>query len=361
MKIFFTIKALNGISGGAERVLCIVSSKLAERGHDVTIVSFDHTLDSPFYSLSPLVKRIILGRHDPVHKSTLPEIISRMVTLRKTVHIEKPDIVIGFMHSIFVPLAYALIGSGTPVIASEHIVPQHYKHRQLEYFAMILSGFFAKTITVLSDPVRDLYPRILRKRMHVVPNPVSVFSQPDISQRKKIVLTIGRLDPQKDQKTLIHAFALLAPKFPEWSLRIIGEGPLKPDLEKLIAELGLQDKVFLPGVNKNIEQEYGQAEIFAMPSLYESFGLVTAEALSLGIPVVGFADCPGTNEIIIDGQNGLLAKPDNRINSFAASLEKLMVSENYRHELGQRGPASVQKFQPDHIVSIWENLISQTL
>ncbi len=361
MKIFFTIKALNGVSGGAERVLCVVASKLAERGHDVTIVSFDHRLDEPFYPLGSIVKRKVLGKADPKHKSTLPEIFSRMFQLRKIVHEEKPDIVIGFMHSIFVPLAYALIGSGTPVIASEHIVPQYYKERKLEYFSLIISGFFARTITVLSEPVRQLYPRILRKRMYVVPNPVSTYVAPGNIQKQKIILNVGRLDPQKDQKTLIDAFALLSPRYPDWLLRIVGEGPLRKDLEEQIEKLNLQHKIALPGLNKNIEEEYARAEIFAIPSSYESFGLVTAEALSASLPAVGFKDCPGTNEIIIDGQNGLLVKAENRTEGFAAALEKLMVSDSLRQELGRQGPLSVQKFQPDHIASIWENLITQTL
>jgi len=289
------------------------------------------------------------------------EIISRMITLRKIARQEKPDIVIGFMHSIFVPLTLCLIGTGIPVIASEHIVPQYYKCRRLEFLAMIFSGFFARTITVLSEPVRALYPKALQRRMTVVPNPVSSFPTPTVSGRQKIILNVARLDPQKDQASLIKAFAVLSPKYPDWTLRIVGEGYLRPDLETQVAVLGLQDKVFLPGKNAAIENEYAQAEIFAIPSLYESFGLATAEALSFKIPAIGFSDCPGTNEIIQDNVNGFLLDPKDRVQSLVMALEKLMSSAEERQRLGTRGPETIIKYQPDTVAALWEKLITQAL
>ena len=252
MKLIFTIKALNGIAGGAERVLCVIASELAARGHDVTIASFDHTDCPTFYPLSPIVKRRILGAHDPRHKSTINEIFSRMRTLRQYVQDENPDVVIGFMHSIFVPLAFAMIGTGIPVVASEHIVPQYYRSRRLEFIAMLISGLFTRSVTVLSDEVSKLYPWILRRKMVVAPNPVSVFPKPDVATRQKTILNVARLEIQKDQKTLISAFAELSADYPEWKLRIIGEGSLRQELEKQIKDLGLEEKVFLPGKNPDI-------------------------------------------------------------------------------------------------------------
>lgn len=361
MKLVFTIKALNGVAGGAERVLCVVASELAARGHDVTIASFDYTDTPTFYPLSSQVKRRILGNHDPRHKSTASEIITRMKILRTFVQAEKPDVVIGFMHSIFVPLAFAMIGTSIPVVASEHIVPQYYRCRKLEFAAMVISGLFTKKITVLSRQVRRLYPGIIRRRMVIAPNPVSSFSPPDVTTRRKIILNVGRLEDQKDQKTLISAFAELSPNYPEWTLRIIGEGSLRIDLEQQIEHLGLKDKVFLPGKNPDIQNEYAQAEIFAIPSLYESFGLATAEALSFELPSIGFKDCPGTNEVILNKVNGLLIDSHNRIQSMKEALESLMSSEEYRHQLGRRGPESIVQYRPESIAVIWEKILSQAL
>lgn len=361
MKLFFVIKALNGIAGGAERVLCIISSELADMGHDVTIVSFDHTSENSFYPLSPNVKRMILGKKDPRHKSTIPEIISRMITMRRVIQQEKPDAVIGFMHSIFVPLALSLIGTNIPVIASEHIVPQYYKQRRLEFLAMLFSSFFAKKITVLSNPVKQLYPSFIQPKMVIAPNPVCCFLPVQNRNKKNIILNVGRLDEQKDQKTLIDAFAILANRYPDWNLRIIGEGELRNALEKQIKQLGLEKRVVLPGKNPSIEQEYAHADIFVLSSLYESFGLATAEAMSFGLPAIGFADCPGTNEIIVDGLNGILASSENRAHALAGAMEKLIVSPEMRNNMGKEGIKSIEIYKPRSIALIWENLIRQVL
>ena len=360
MKITFVIKAINAIAGGAERVLCVIASTLAERGHDVTLVSFDHVMDPPFYALSPKVHRVILGCRDPRHQSTLTEIITRKFALRREIKKLQPDIVIGFMHSIFIPLAFALAGTKIPVIASEHIVPQYYRERRIEFLALCLSAFFVKKITVLSGPVARLYPKFLWSRMAVMPNPV-IFPAAVQKEKRKLILNVGRLDPQKDQKTLISAFALLAPKFPEWNLRIVGEGPLEKDLKAQVFDLGLTTRIEFPGKNPRIEEEYAAAEIFAIPSLYESFGLATAEALACRVVAIGFTDCPGTNEIILDGRNGLLVSPTDRVGNLTAGLRKLMEDTDLRKVLGDRGPATLSAYHPDVITTKWEELIRQVV
>ncbi|MGZ9096689.1 MAG: glycosyltransferase family 4 protein [Micavibrio sp.] len=349
--------------GGAERVLAYISGVLADRGHDIILLTFDRTDGNSFYPLDNRIRRICLNIGDATKQATLGEIAPRIFALRKTILHEKPDVVVSFMHSMFVPVIFSLIGTGIKVIASEHIVPQHYKSRRLEFFFMGLSALMVKSITVLSYPVRDLYPSFIRRRMVVMPNPVHMTNQraepAGQNDVKKIILNVGRLDPQKDQKTLIAAFAKLSDRYPDWRLRIVGEGVLRSDLEKQIKDLGLEHRVDLPGVIGNISQEYSKAHIFALPSLYESFGLATAEAMSFGLPVIGFADCPGTNELIINGENGTLVKTHNS-SALAEGLEELIKSPDLRIRYGNKGLSSLSQFHPDRIADLWENLIKTT-
>src|SRR5690606_11954559 len=122
--------------------------------------------------------------------------------------------------------------------------------------------------------------------------------------------------------TLIDAFADIYDKYPEWDLKIIGEGPLRPTLEEQIRRLGLEDRVSLPGATQSIGSEYRNADLFVLPSRYESFGLATAEAMGYGLAAIGFADCPGTNELIQDGINGKLAPSTDRTTSLANTMAK---------------------------------------
>ena len=358
MKIMFAVKTLNHSHGGAERVLTDIASAMATRGHDVSILTFDRPGEEAFYILSPEIRRLDLNVGQTQKTSSAKDMPPRIKAIRKTAGTERPDVIIAFMHSMFIPAAFALKGTGIPLIASEHIVPEHYKTRKLEYALLMATSLLIKKITVVSDAVRKSYPAILHKKMIVIPNPVKMPE--DIKQKKnKTILNVGRLDPQKDQETLIRAFAQLATNNPEWSLNIIGEGELRPNLEKLTEELNLQNRIALPGLKKDIGSEYAAASIFAMTSRYEAFGLATAEAMSYGLPAIGFADCPGTNEIIKDGLNGLLIKSDNRVENLAQALRTLIENDDLRQKLGKGGKKSLAPYQLEKIATLWEKLINE--
>lgn len=365
MTIVFVIKALDNIKGGAERVLTQVASGLAEQGHNVSIMSFEKNGGEPFYPVSDKIERIYLGIGDVSQQSSIAELFRRIAALRKKLRKVNPDVVAAFMHSSFVPTSFALAGSGIPVLASEHIVPQHYKTRKLEYYLLMLSAVFVKKITVLSQKVKEEYSKILHSKMVVMENPVApaknrsdfVFEKTNI----KTILNVGRLTDQKDQKTLIEAFARLADQYPEWKVKIIGAGELEPELNALIRSHQLSDRIELAKPTNAIELEYLSSEIFAIPSLYESFGLVTAEAMAHGVPTIGFKSCPGTNELIIDGQNGLLVEGEDRVTAFERGLEEMIADEALRNRLGRAGPQSVKNFNVETIVQKWEDLLRDNI
>lgn len=217
-------------------------------------------------------------------------------------------------------------------------------------------------MTVLSESVRAGYACSLARKMVSIPNPVSTaplkLADPAGPSRKSI-LAVGRLSAEKDFQTLIAAFAKLAPDYADWSLRIVGEGELRGALEQQVAELQMNARIVLPGATADIEAEYRMAQLFAHPALYESFGLVTAEALAHGIPAIGFADCPGTNELILNGSNGILVGADgDRVMAFSAALRRLMDSPDVRVEMGRNGPDSVLRFSLDAIADRWETLLT---
>jgi glycosyltransferase involved in cell wall biosynthesis len=94
-----------------------------------------------------------------------------------------------------------------------------------------------------------------------------------------------------------------------------------------------------------------------MPSIYESFGLATAEALAFRVPAVGFADCPGTNELIQDGRNGILVGGPDAVHALAEGLSRLMDSAPLRAQLGQAGPDSVRRFSLAAVADRWEEVL----
>ncbi|MEM7650451.1 MAG: glycosyltransferase family 4 protein [Pseudomonadota bacterium] len=364
MKILFAIKNISSAKGGAERVLVQVSSGLAERGHNVSLVSFDEANAQSYYPLHGDIQHIGLGIGNANEEARFFETVQRMHALRKTLKTQQPDIVIGFMHSMFVPLSFAALGLGIPVIASEHIVPAHYKTRPFQFLMLIISALLVKRMTAVSEAVRASYPKIVQSKMDVLPNPVTM---PESIKRngtgRKTILNVGRLDEQKDQETLINAFAEIANNHTEWDLKIFGDGHLRESLQALIKKHDLKGRAFLMGTTQDIDAEYSAADIFAMSSRYESFGLATAEAMAHGVPAIGFAECPGTNEIIIDGVNGLLISKANKnaADVFAEALEKLIQDDALREKLGQAAPASIAHYSLSDVVDQWESLIQKSL
>jgi glycosyltransferase involved in cell wall biosynthesis len=367
MKLMFAIKRLHDAAGGAERVLCMICSELQSRGHDITITTFDRPGAEAFYALDPRVKRIQLGIGDPSRPSTVVETLQRMRALRKTITNESPQVAIGFMHSMFLPLTFALLGTGIPLIGSEHIVPEHYRTRAFQYAMFLAAARFITKITVLSEPIRRRYPTIIRKRMVPMPNPV-IVPKIDLGPRRRgkrhLLLNVGRLYPQKDQELLLRAFGRIAAKHLDWDLKIVGEGPLRPALEKLVRKLGLEARVQMPGNISNITDIYEDADLFVTSSRYEALGLVTIEAMSFELPVIGFADCSGTNEIVKHGETGLLAPgaPD-RVSSLAMTLETLMSDSDRRRKLGKAGRLALCRTDNSvqRVCDLWERLCAEVV
>lgn len=359
MKIVFAIKTLEHSVGGAERITSCLANAFHDKGHQVTLLSFDTLNSAGFYPLNKGINRAYVPACDTSKKTSILEIPKLLYGLRKTITDLKPDVVVAVMHSMFVPLQLSLLGTGIRVIFSEHTVPKYYKNKPIEFAALVTVGLLADRITVASDSIKCLYPRVLQRAMAIIPNPVfssSIRADVLAPDSKKTILSVGRLDPLKDHAILIDAFAQLAHKHPDWDLKIIGEGPERKKLEARIKSYNLQDRVFLPGTAKDIGSFYGQAQLFVMPSRYESFGLATAEAMTHALPIIGFFDCSGTNDLISHGNNGTLV-PNRNADSLSQALSTLMSDANLRQKYSDSSYEIAKKFDSLHIMNKWEELI----
>lgn len=370
MRVLLAIKAMNNPGGGAERVLAELASGLTARGYEVAVLTFDPPGGRSYYPLHPAVRRIELGIGDTTRSASIGETARRTLALRSQARAVAPDVAVGFMHSMFISLGLALLGTGIPLIASEHIVPEHYRTRPLQSALLRLTPLVAERITVVSDQVLASYPPSLRARMVAIANPVSVEpgQRADVGgerRNRKTLLCVGRFSAQKDHATLIAAFAWLAGRFPDWDLRLVGDGELRGALTAQVAALNLAERVQMPGVVRDLSAEYTAAQLFVLPSRYESFGLATAEALAHGLPAVGFADCAGTNELIRPGVNGALATVDepaadkDRAPALAAALEPLMASAEARLSLSRGEDALPSECTLPRVLDRWETLLRQ--
>ena len=355
MKIVFCVKRTYNVAGGAEWVLSEVANGLAERGHEVTVLSFDAEDRPSFYGFSTSVEHCRLGSLGLwPHEKVLD-----YLRMRRAAMSLRADIVVGFMPSIYVPLAFGFFATGTKFIACEHIVRSFYAGRPLAYLAICMAGNMTTSISFLSARIADEFSLIRNKQKIILANPVRQQSKKadvmGVSKGGYRILNVGRMVEFKDQRTLISAFAQIHTDFPNWRLRIIGQGELRSSLDRQIETLGISDLVSIQDSSSQIEEEYAAADLFVIPSIYEGFGLVTAEASCAGLPCLGFSDCEGTNQIIKDGVNGMLVHPgDDRVRSLAGALRSLMSDRQTLRFYARNGINLSTRYSLGKVLDEWE-------
>jgi len=233
-------------------------------------------------------------------------------------------------------------------------------YRQLAPQIVKLSYRHADVVAACSSAVADdiaKLSKLPRERVHVIYNP----TDPDIEAKAQepvdhlwfneskipVILSVARLDPQKDLQTLIRAFSIVRKERPA-RLAILGEGSERTKLESLVKELGLENDVWMPGFVDNPFKFMKRAAVFVLSSKFEGAPLVLAEALSVGIPVVS-TDCPsGPREILEGGKWGKLV-PVGDHEKLAEAILKTIESPPERESLKKRG----RNFSIDEIGGKW--------
>ena len=171
------------------------------------------------------------------------------------------------------------------------------------------------------------------------------------------VLMVARLDPIKDQATLLRAFA--AARQPGWQLQLVGEGPERPRLEALSRELGLDPAAVLLGRRSDIPELLGQADLFAFSTTAaEGFGIALIEAMAAGLPILA-SDVPACREVLKDGAAGELVAAGN-VSSWSQSLAALTGDARLRALLAGKSLAHTPSFDIHLSAELWYQLLAPT-
>lgn len=183
---------------------------------------------------------------------------------------------------------------------------------------------------------------------------------PDVGQ--ETLVSVGRLVPQKGHEYLIRAFAAICNRFPASRLIIVGEGELRPHLTALARELGVEERLSLPGYRRDALGIIRRGALYVHPSLWEGFGLVLLEAMAEGKAVVA-TSVSAIPEIVRHGETGLLVPPRD-VDALAAALSQLLRDSRLRCRFGEAGRVRARTdFSVEAMVSrterIYEDCISR--
>ena len=174
------------------------------------------------------------------------------------------------------------------------------------------------------------------------------------------LVSVGRLSPEKGYLDLLAIYNKLVKQHPDWTLDIIGDGPVKSEMEEYIKNHNLEEKVIMHGFqNKTyIDKILNKSSIYLMTSFTESFGIVLIEAMSHGLPCIAFSSAEGARELIDSGRNGYLIKNRN-FNAYIKKVEDLMDDFDKRVEIGKESRKSVKKYDGKNVISKWLKILEK--
>lgn len=391
MNIALVLDRISNRSGGAEKVVVTLANELSLAGYGVTLLTWEPFDEEPFY---PIDKRVRIINLMPikerrrlragagtagakarrlVRSQQSNPLLARYVwhkehgqrirQLKSYFKLQKPDVAIGFLPSSFPYVVEAAKGTDVKVVTSCHNVPERdfddrerWSNNLYDIQRRKDSLRESHAVTCLLDKFVPWFEGQNANNLHVIPNFVEIpeAEEIDFKRNSRTIIVVGRLAAQKDHATLLKAWKLIKDDHPDWTVHIYGNGPLRRELYALHGKLALGSSLVFKGETREIEAAYRDAEIFCIPSVHEGFGLVTAEAMSNGLPVIGFDDCDGTNDIVTNGEDGILVSGDgDRAANLAKGLADLMGDTRKRRAMARNGLRNVQRFGKEASMKRW--------
>lgn len=356
IKVLLFTSVLGG--GGAERQVVRLANTLDKDLFDVSVGvargggSYEQELDvsTRYY---PLTARL--------RSSTLSMICS-VPGLRRLITEERPHIVCSFLEHAHVAAALAVFGLPRPphlVMCVQNTLSEKRGSESyiglLTLFAAARARRRARKIIALSHGVAtDLveHEGLPHSRIDIAynsgPIPERTLHPGDALPRRHpgelVIVTCGRLVPQKDYSTLLNAFAIVRAQTPA-RLWLIGEGPQRYELEELATRLGIREAIEFLGFVPYPERFMQAADLFALSSVFEGFGNVLVESLSVGTPIVS-TDCPhGPAEIIGSSGAGLLVPPQDP-GALAREMLRVLQNPELRNWMSEEALIRAEVFSP---------------
>jgi glycosyltransferase involved in cell wall biosynthesis/O-antigen ligase len=350
-------------AGGAERATLVLAGGLRERGWDVDIVACRHTgvlqEDVP-----PGVRTVSLGA---------PGVALGVPSLRAYIQRERPTAVlsalahanlaaIAAVRTMRRPRARVVVVEHSHLTTSTSMAGAGLKERAMPRFVRLLYRHADAIAAVSSGVALDLAQRAAMSppEIEVIGNPIdfdrirrgaaATIEHPWLSDPTvPVVVAVGRLTPAKDFPTLLRAVALVRREIPVHTL-ILGEGPARNELQRLIGQLELSACVALNGYTPNPYPFVDRAQLFVLSSRWEGLPTALIEAAALGTPVVS-TDCPsGPREIFGDAGDRLVPPGDSR-GLADAMLDALRDPDRHRLDLDP------QRFRLDAVLDRYEALL----
>lgn len=358
-KIMFFIYRLGG--GGASRTFLNIINHIDRERFTPILVTLDFT-----YNYEQYVKDDVIFIKLPTKR-----LRKAIKPLAKLIQELRPDLLMSTIpvYNTVLILANMLSRTRTRIVVREaaYLGGTWKENMKLKLFGKLYNR--TNQVIALSEGVKtNLIKRYKVKdsKIKVIYNPVdiehivaeseqAVETQSLLASNHQKIITAGRLVKEKDQETLIKAFAKIATETNS-ELYILGEGELEADLKQLTDKLQVAEKVHFLGFQENPYAYFKKADVFALTSLTEGFGHVFVEALALGLPIVTTKCEPGASEVLQNGKYGYLANVGDVAGVAEQLRQALLLEEDSREQVINRGKERAADFHVKKIVSEYEKM-----
>ncbi len=372
------VLALHLGTGGIENAISSLSNILCEK-YNVKIISTYKVQEKPAFTLDKRIKIEYLINDRP-NKAELIKAVKKLQLIRSIREIYKAikililkkyrminaikkldaDIVISTrdIHNEWL----GKYGSKQTIkIAQEH---NHHNNNKKYINKVVKSLKNIDYFMPTSKELADFYKEKLKNtktKVEYIRNSISYYPQNISSLDSKNIISVGRLSPEKGYLDLIDVYIKIQEKYPDWKLRIVGDGSQREELEEKIKENKMEAYIELTGFKNKQELETIELDssIYVMTSFTESFGLVLIEAESYGLPIVVFDSAQGAHEIVEEGLNGYLIKNRDK-DEMVNKIIQLIESKELRKKIGNEGRKLSSKYKKEEVAQIWYNFIDSS-
>lgn len=355
--------------GGGQKLTALVAGSLDRRRFDVEVLSFGRTAPYGDYLAKRGVPVHGLDLKFPLRSNGIRALVRAMVRLLSLLFQRRWDVVHTHMFLSAVLVAPLARLAGARVFGTTHRI----------YYAKVqppverLMAPLQERIVVDSLAVREILrarTRIPVEKYVVIHNGIDLDEFSDVptleDARERlglasgpvVVTEVAHLEAHKGQLHLLEAFAQL-PATPETLLLIVGDGSMRGQLEARAEELALGERVRFVGARGDLPIVLIATDVLALPSTFEGFGIIQAEAMYLQRPVVA-TSFGGSLEVVDDGENGYLV-PFGDVKALAARLTELVSDPALRAAMGAKGRAKVlREFTSDVMAGRYADLYLRT-
>ena len=319
----------------------------------IEYVNFDINFDE--LDTMPILRKIVYyTKKQSLYKKMLSDYLCKI----------KPDITVSAMRREINFINN--VPDGSKKVGELHFNKSNYREFNKSFLPSFVNRFITKVwrkkliheikrldkFVVLSHEDCEAWTKL--DNVIVIPNSISYFPSSSSTCKDHKVIAVGRYTYQKGFDMLIDAWRIVSQRHPDWKLNIYGSGD-NEIYQSLADSKQVGDSISCHSAVNNIYEKYLESSIFVLSSRYEGFGLVLAEAMSCGIPVVTFT-CPcGPKDIVTDKVDGLWVEPGN-VYDMADKICYLIEHEDERIDMGQKAAESSLRYREEPIMNKWIEL-----